>query len=331
MRVAVTGATGNVGSSVVAALAADDRVDEVLGIARHAPAEALPKVEWLAADVRRHDLVTAFRGADAVIHLAWLIQPSHRPDTLASVNVFGSERVFEAVAAAGVPVLVHASSVGVYSPGRGRAPVDETWPREGISTCSYSRDKATCEHMLDRFESRQPQVRVVRLRPSLIFKRGAGAEVTGYFLGSWIKRRMVPSRLPAVPLPRGLALQAVHTDDVAAAYVAAVFSEVRGAINVAADPVIDAIVVAREFGARVVQVPPAAMRAGMSAAWKAHLQPTDPGWFDMALGSPVMDCSRAHGELGWTPKHPGTDALHDVLAGVRDQADDLYRPSAGRP
>src|SRR3712207_8347565 len=58
---------------------------------------------------------TLFRSA--VIHLAWLIQPSRDEAELERVNVVGSRRVFEAAAQAGAGALVHASSIGAYSPG----------------------------------------------------------------------------------------------------------------------------------------------------------------------------------------------------------------------
>jgi nucleoside-diphosphate-sugar epimerase len=320
MRVVVTGATGNVGISVVAALSNDARVESVVGVARRAPQVALPKVEWCEADIRRSRLEPIFAGADAVVHLAWLIQPSKKPAVLASVNVHGSRRVFEATAAARVGTLVHASSVGVYSPAAGPQPVDEAWPTRGIPSCSYSRDKASAERILDAIEAENPALRVVRMRPGLVLKRSAGAEVTRYFLGDWIPRRLVPSRLPALPLPRGLVLQAVHSHDVASAYLAAVTNRgAHGAYNVAAEPLITADAVHQRFGTRVLPVPPAAMRAAMSGAWHAGLQPTDPGWFDMAMQSPVMDCTRARDELDWTPKRSSLDALADVLGGVRDQ------------
>jgi hypothetical protein len=41
------------------------------------------------ADVAGSDLVRLFRGADAVVHLAWLIQPARDPDLLWRVNVQG--------------------------------------------------------------------------------------------------------------------------------------------------------------------------------------------------------------------------------------------------
>src|SRR5687768_9613735 len=62
-RVVVTGATGNVGTSVVQALSDDDGVASVLGIARRRPAWQLPKVAWAEADVVSSDLVPLFRGA----------------------------------------------------------------------------------------------------------------------------------------------------------------------------------------------------------------------------------------------------------------------------
>src|SRR5205085_5805577 len=89
----------------------------------------VPKTDWAEADVASSDLVPYFRGADAVVHLAWLIQPARDRRRLWRVNVDGSSRVFRAVAEAGVPALVYASSVGVYSPGPKDRPVDERWPR----------------------------------------------------------------------------------------------------------------------------------------------------------------------------------------------------------
>jgi uncharacterized protein YbjT (DUF2867 family) len=77
MRIVVVGATGNVGSSLVRLLARDPVVESVLGLARRAPSLRLPKTSWREANVVTDDLVPLFREADAVVQLAWLIQPSH--------------------------------------------------------------------------------------------------------------------------------------------------------------------------------------------------------------------------------------------------------------
>ena len=106
MRVVVVGATGNVGTSLVRVLSEDDRVQSVLGVARRRPQLEVPKVEWATADVAEDDLVGLFSGADAVVHLAWAIQPSRDEAALRRVNVEGSARVAAATIEAGVPALV---------------------------------------------------------------------------------------------------------------------------------------------------------------------------------------------------------------------------------
>jgi nucleoside-diphosphate-sugar epimerase len=321
MRVVVTGATGNVGTSVLRALGSDPDVDEIVGIARRRPALEAPKVEWVQADVARDDLVPHFGGADAVVHLAWLIQPSRDRATTRAVNVEGSARVFRAVADAEVPALVYASSIGAYSPGAKHAAVDESWPTGGIPSSFYARDKSDVERLLDRFEREHPGVRVVRLRPALIFKREAATEIRRLFAGPLLPSPLVRRRLiPVVPKVERLRFQAVHSHDVGEAYRLAALRDVRGAFNVAAEPVLDPDELARLLGARPVPVPAAALRGAAWVTWKLRLQPTPPGWVDMALAVPIMDVTRARTELGWQPRHTAGEALLELLDGLRDGA-----------
>jgi nucleoside-diphosphate-sugar epimerase len=334
MRIVVTGATGNVGTSVIRALGADPQVDEIVGVARRLPAWSAPRTRWASADVAQDDLRPLFAGADVVIHLAWLIQPSRDGAALERVNVHGSRRVFHAAAEAGVARLVHASSVGVYSPGPKDRAVDESWPREGVASSFYSRHKAAAEHALDAVEA--SGVRVVRLRPGLIFRREAGPEVRRLFAGPLLPARLLrPGLLPVLPLPVRLVLQAVHGDDVAEAYrLAALAPDAQGAYNVAAEPVLDGATLARLFRARPVRVPARALRALADLSWRARLQPTPPGWLDMGLGVPLMDTRRAREQLGWAPRHTATAALEELLAGMREPAGlptPPLEPRAGGP
>ena len=329
MRIVVTGATGNVGTSVLRALAADPQVEEIVGVARRLPQWQNPRTRWVSADVVTSALEPVFEGADAVIHLAWLIQPSHDAHALRAVNVEGSRRVFEAAVRAGAEVLVHASSVGVYSPGPKDRRVDETWPNGGVPSSFYSRHKAEAERLLDDLEG---DIRIVRLRPALVFKRDAASEIRRLFIGPFLPSPLVrPRVLPVLPWPSGLALQAVHSLDVGEAYrLAATSPGARGAYNVAADPVLDAAEVGRLLGARTVSVPPRAVRAVAGATWRARLQPTPPGWLDMGLGVPLMDSTRARDELGWEPRHAATDALLELLDGLRRSAGFDTPPLAAR-
>ncbi|HZU39401.1 MAG TPA: hypothetical protein VE992_00030, partial [Solirubrobacteraceae bacterium] len=39
------------------------------------------------------------------------------------------------------------------------------------------------------------------------------------------------------------------------------------------------------------------------------------------LGVPIMDCTRARAELGWTPQRSATEALAELIAGLHAGAD----------
>jgi UDP-glucose 4-epimerase len=318
MRVVVTGASGNVGTSVLEALADDAAVTEIVGIARRLPSHPMAKVTWRTADVAADDLAPLFDGADAVVHLAWAIQPSHDEAVMERTNVEGSRRVFAAAAAAGVPALVYASSVGAYSPGPKDEPVDETWPTDGIRSSAYSRHKAAVERLLDATEREDPALRVVRLRPGLIFKAEAASEIRRLFLGPLLPRALVQRRLiPVVPRTPRLFFQAVHSRDVGQAYRLAVTGDAAGAFNIAAEPVIGPAELARLLAAREVPVPAGLLRGAADLTWRLHLQPADAGWIDLALEVPTMDVGRARRELGWSPAHSSLDALAELLNGVR--------------
>ena len=301
MRVVVVGATGNVGTSVVRALEADESVTSIAGVARRLPGLKSGRTVWHRADVVTSDLSQIFDGADAVVHLAWLFQPTRNAMATWRANVLGSMRVFQAVAEAGVPALVYASSVGAYSPRPKDEPVDESWPTHGCAGAAYGREKAYVERVLDVFENGNPGIRVVRMRPGFIFKRAAATEQRRLFAGPLLPRRLVKAgNIPFVPDIPGLKLQVLHTEDAAEAYRLAVVRPVSGAFNLAADPVLDPPALADLLGARLV--------------------PAAPGLLEMALQIPLMRMDRAREVLGWTPAYSSVDAVRSVLEGMREGA-----------
>jgi UDP-glucose 4-epimerase len=338
MKVVVTGATGNVGTALLRRLGTDPAVDEVVGVARRLPEDGeYAGTRIVAADVARDRLDPAFTGADAVVHLAWALQPSRNLDALARTNVEGTRRVLAAAARNGLSTVVVASSVGVYSPGPKDRRVDESWPRRGVRSSEYARFKVQVEDLLDAFERAHPQVRVVRLRPGLIFQATSASAQRRLFAGPFVPGSLArPGLLPLLPRLEGLVTQAVHADDVAEAYrLALVNDAARGPFNVATEPVIDLELLQRVLEvSRTVSVPRALARAGYSAAFRLRLLPTRPGWLDLALGTPLLDTTRAHEVLGWTPRYDAEATLRDLLQGMVDDRGDrtpVLRTDAGGP
>lgn len=317
MRVFVIGATGNVGGRLVEQLVDDPAVEEVVGFSRRRPESMPGGVEWRRLDTGDAVPADAFKGADAVVHLAWLFQPTHRPETTWDANVLGTSRVLEAVAASDVPVFVQASSVGAYSSCPEQRTVDESWPTHGVPTAAYSREKAYVERLLDVFERDHPDVRVVRMRPAFTFREESAVQQRRLFGGPFAPAKLFRKvRLPVLPDPGGLRLQTLHTDDAAQGYRLALSRDVRGAFNLATDPVLDMPAIGKLLGVPVQRVPARAARAAVAAAWSAHIVPASAGLFDLLTNVPMMDTRRAREELGWTPQHDAFDAVSAVLAGI---------------
>src|SRR4051795_7054440 len=187
MTVAVTGASGNVGTALLRRLAGAG-VAEVRGLARRRPPDEAPydRVRWYLADLSEPDseevLAEFLDGVDAVVHLAWALLPDRQPELLHRVNVEGTERVLAAAGAAGVQHLVHMSSLGAYAAGPQEPPIQEDWPITGIPTSTYSRQKVTCELALQEFAPVFPDIAVSITRPTLVLQPDAASEIGRYFL-----------------------------------------------------------------------------------------------------------------------------------------------------
>jgi len=337
----VVGASGNVGTALLRRLSVVSEIDEIVAVARRIPPDGSPyqAAHWVSCDIGAPDaareLADVFRGAAAVVHLAWQIQPSQQPKRLQRTNVHGTRHVAEAVLRAGVPALVVASSVGAYEPGPKHRRVDESWPVGGVPGSMYSQQKALQERILDEIEHANPELRVVRLRPGLIFQHDAGGQIARYFLGPWAPVSLLRERVvPVVPLPAQLRVQCVHAADVAEAYTRAVLSDVRGAFNVATEPVLDPPTIARLLQGRSVSVPSSLLTWAAGATWLTRLQPTDPGWIWLAMNAPLLDSTRARVELGWAPQFDALTALTDLIDGLAagaGTASPALRPRAPLP
>jgi dihydroflavonol-4-reductase len=145
----VTGGTGFLGSHVVRALAA--RGDELrLLLRRGSSADHLSDLEFERAggDVTdRRAVRAAMDGVERLFHLAGTtsMRPTNR-DAIFELNVKGTRIVMEEALAAGVPRVVHTSSVAAIGPARPRGTADEAQPfRVGHLGIAYVNSKHEAE------------------------------------------------------------------------------------------------------------------------------------------------------------------------------------------
>lgn len=325
MKIVVLGATGNVGTALLRRLHAAPDVTQIVGVSRGGPersGEPYGGVQWHTVDVAAKEstgqLAEILRGADAVVDLVWLIRPNRDVARMHATNVDGLVHVLDAVVLAGVPHVVYASSLGAYGRGPKDRAVDESWPIGGVETSHYNVQKAEAEAVLNRFEGAHPEILVTRLRPGFLFQADAAPEIADYFFGAFVPSRLLARlRLPVLPFPERFRFQALHTDDVADAFWRVVQHRAGGAFNVAAEPVLGPDGMAHLLGARrVLPVPPALVRAIVAITYRLRLQPTDPGWIDLAAACPVMDTTRIREVTGWSETVSSLEAVRQLLGNL---------------
>lgn len=321
MRIVVTGASGNLGTALLRALSG--RGHELHAVARrptHLAAVTSSDVTWSSLDLSQPacepELDGLVASADAVVNLGWAFQPMRRPAYLQRASVGILERVARAALRTGRTHLLHVSSVAVYSPRRSDVRVDEGWPREGIPGATYSRLKVEAERSLERLTSAaRADDRVTVVRPCLVGQYDAGGPMLRCGAPAPFPGALV-GHLPVVPVDERFGLQLVHSDDVADALTRVVEQHAVGSFDLAAEPVLRGADFADALHARPIRLSQDVARATMSALWRAHLSPLDPGWVDMAQQAPWVAGVRARDELGWKPLHSARDVLHDLVRGM---------------
>ena len=324
MRIAITGASGNVGTALLRALPAEH---DVVGVVRRPPTPQgiYERAEWHSVDLSDGDALVnlrrVFDGVDAVVHLAWGFQPTRDTRYLTRLGVGGTSAVLQAAHSSGVGQLVHMSSVGTYAAGSYGSRVDESWPTTGIPTSAYSRDKSAAETLLDEYEKRvgDAAIAIARMRPGFILQRAAAGGLMRYGLPGYVPMQLIP-KLPVLPLDDRLCIPLIHANDVADAIVRVVEQRASGPFNLASEPPMGRDDIAKVLGARPIHVPAKLLGALVDVSWRARLQHIDRGWLDLAFSVPLMDCSRARNELGWSPSWSAPEALADLLDGVSHDA-----------
>lgn len=107
--IAITGASGRIGTAVRPLLARPGRTLRLIDVAE--PDTLIAGEEVRVVDVDdEHDLTAAFEGADAVVHLAGI--PSERPwPDLLAANIHGTYTALTAAHRAGIDTVMLASSI----------------------------------------------------------------------------------------------------------------------------------------------------------------------------------------------------------------------------
>ena len=168
--------------------------------------------------------------------------------------------------------------------------------------------------------SSRVELRIVRLRPGLIFKREAGPEIRRLFAGPLLPAKLLkPGLIPVLPLPPGLWVQCVHAADVAEAYRLAATDRRPRRVQHRRRPRPRS----RHAGPRRLRrgasrCPSARCGSPPTSASARICSPPRPAGWIWASPSPRWTRPAPARSSGGTPRHTSTEALLELLEGMRD-------------
>lgn len=317
MKVAVTGASGFVGTNLVDLLLLDGH--EVVAIDRAFPPdlEARPRMTAVVADILDPEgMRDALTGVEVVYHLVAVITLAHRNDHAWQINTEGVRVVAEAALEAGVARMVHCSSIHSFDQHAPIGPLDEDCVRsESLDLPVYDRSKYAGELALQTVIDRG--LDAVICNPTAVFGPADTAPMSRI---NGILRDAARGRVPA--FIRG-GFDFVDVRDVAAGLVAAADKGRTGENYLLGGhyhPMVDLTRdIARRCGRRgpVVALPLSGLAAMMpvvepiSAAFGSDL--ITRASLAALTASPRVDCSKASDELGYRPR-PTDETISDLAS-----------------
>ena len=301
-RVAVTGAAGYVGRGLIERLEREESVEFVLATDIRPPTtQHGSKVVF-----RRHDVTAPMaemlegHGIEAVVHLAFLLNPS--PDRAAAerVNVGGAVNVLEACQRAGVRHLVYLSSTTVYGAHADNPPLlSEESPVRPVKGFRYGEHKARVEELIARYRQRNPDFTAAVLR---------GCPVMGPNADNFISRAFSQPFLVGI---RGSdpPMQFIHEDDQTDLLTHCLLQRVSGVYNVAGDDAIRWSAMARLFGKRQINLPAPLLYGLTDLTWKLRLQENSPACGLDFIRYPFnVSCDKIKRDLGASFRYTSEDA-----------------------
>ncbi len=328
MRYVVTGGSGYIGSRLIDSLV--DRSDtERVVIADVRPPRAFrPKAEYQHLDVRdrrgAEELLRRER-PDAVVHLAFVLDPIHDEDSMYEIDVHGTANVLEAATAGDVEhVLVTSSATAYGAFPDNPVPLTEEHPVRGVPDFEYARDKAEIDRLCQLWAFRNPERTMTIVRPCIVF----GPRVENFIVRLWANQPFQADfGGPDVPI------QFVHEDDLVEALIGLLDGRHPGAFNIAGDGTMTLRECADLIGLKRRRVPLSLYRRLASLLWLLRLSETPPGNLHFALHPWVVANDKVKATLGWTPRYPTRETFEITMRarGLLDGEGSSERPEIAAP
>jgi len=313
--VLVTGVSRHLGGRVAARLAADSRIERVIGVDTTPPsgdvAELIGRTEFVRADIRNPLIakVIATAGVDTVVHMNVVATPlgAGGRSSMKEFNVIGTMQMLAACQKApSVRKLVVRSTTAVYgSSPRDPAMFTEETDAKGPPRGGYAKDAVEVEGYVRGFARRRPDVTVTVLRFANFLSPHIETPLTKYF------------EMPAMPTVLGFdpRLQFLHVQDGLDILQMSALQDQHGTFNVAGPGVLllsQAIRRAGRVGIPIPQVAVSTLGMLLRSTGAADFSPEQ---LSFLTHGRVVDIGKAERAFGWTPHYSTVEAFDDFVRG----------------
>ena len=307
VRYLVTGGSGYIGSRLVERLSQRDDTERILICDIRPPHSFRPKTEFQQLDVtdkqRVREVIERER-PEALVHLAFILNPIHDEHRMYEVDVGGTQNVLEAAEAAGVQHVLVTSSATAYGAFEDNpVPIREDHPVRGVPDFEYARDKAECDRLCQLWALHNPERVMTIVRPCIVL----GPNVDNYLVRLWSHQPFqVDIGAGATPM------QFVHEDDLVEGLILLVQGRHGGAYNVAGDGTLTIDECADIIGMKRRRMPlKVAWKLG-SVMWKLHQSETPPGNLHFAIHPWVVANDKLK-SVGWEPRHTSRETFEIAM------------------
>ena len=301
-RIAVTGASGYVGTVLIRHLVEREDVDGVLATDVREPNQTLgSKVTFVRQDVSEpFPGLFAEHEVDTVVHLAYVLRHGRNRQANRRVNVDGTRNTLQACLQGDVRRIVYLSSTSVYGahPNSPQSPTEEA-PARPVAGFQYSEDKLESERLLDEYASALPGVAVCILRCCPIM----GANANNFIASAFSKPFLVAIAGANPPM------QLIHEEDMVRCLTLAVLGDAEGLYNMAGAGSMGWREMASTRGRHVVSMPAWLLYPLTQLTWALRLQSDSPAMgLDMIRYPWLASTKKIEREMGFNPRYSSRDA-----------------------
>ena len=319
MRYLITGGSGYIGGRLIDELSGREETELIVNVDVRPPTRRWPKTEFVKGDVRDRVAIKSLlerHEIDALVHLAFILNPIRDEAMMYDVDVNGTQAVLQAASDAGVEQVMVTSSVAAYGafPDNPK-PIAEDWPVRGAPDFSYAKDKADADRICQLWALEHPDAVMTIVRPAMVF----GPNVDNWFVRAFENN-------PFMPLLDGVdeEFQLVHEDDVVSALIALLDGKHGGAFNLAGDGVLTWGRAAELLGKKTRRISLKNMKRFNWLMWRLHVPRTEapPGNLNFLRYPWVLSTEKLKTTADWQPQYDTLETFKITMRarGVLPQA-----------